>query len=138
MRLAEEDPTIRFENNAETKEMVISGMGEQHLDVIVSKLKTKFGVDVTLRSPRVPYRETIRKTVSVQGRHKKQTGGHGQFGDVWIEFSPAMQTVWSLQSALSAAQCRRASSPPLKGSARVHRERSSCRLSGRRSQGDAV
>ena len=88
MRLAEEDPTIRFENNAETKEMVISGMGEQHLDVIVSKLKTKFGVDVTLRSPRVPFRETIRKTVSVQGRHKKQTGGHGQFGDVWIEFSP--------------------------------------------------
>lgn len=88
MRLAEENPTIRFENNAETKEMVISGMGEQHLDVIVSKLKTKFGVDVTLRSPRVPYRETIRKTVSVQGRHKKQTGGHGQFGDVWIEFSP--------------------------------------------------
>ena len=88
MRLAEEDPTSRFENNAETKEMVISGMGEQHLDVIVSKLKTKFGVDVTLRSPRVPYRETIRKTVSVQGRHKKQTGGHGQFGDVWIEFSP--------------------------------------------------
>ena len=88
MRLAEEDPTIRFENNAETKEMVISGMGEQHLDVIVSKLKTKFGVDVTLRSPRVPYRETIRKTVSVQGRHKKQTGGHGQFGDVWIQFEP--------------------------------------------------
>ena len=92
MRLAEEDPTIRFENNAETKEMVISGMGEQHLDVIVSKLKTKFGVDVTLRSPRVPYRETIRKTVSVQGRHKKQTGGHGQFGDVWIEFSPIGDT----------------------------------------------
>lgn len=68
--------------------MVISGMGEQHLDMIVSKLKSKFGVDVTLRSPRVPYRETIRKTVSVQGRHKKQTGGHGQFGDVWIEFAP--------------------------------------------------
>ena len=88
MRLAEEDPTIRFVNNVETKEMVISGMGEQHLDMIVSKLKSKFGVDVTLRSPRVPYRETIRKTVSVQGRHKKQTGGHGQFGDVWIEFAP--------------------------------------------------
>ena len=88
MRLAEEDPTIRFENNAETKEMVISGMGEQHLDVIVSKLKTKFGVDVTLRSPRVPYRETIRKAVKVQGKHKKQSGGHGQYGDVWVEFSP--------------------------------------------------
>ena len=88
MRLAEEDPTIGYENNTETKEMVISGMGEQHLDVIVSKLKSKFGVEVTLKSPRVPYRETIRKTVSVQGRHKKQTGGHGQFGDVWIEFAP--------------------------------------------------
>lgn len=87
MRLAEEDPTIRFENNAETKEMVISGMGEQHLDVIVSKLKTKFGVDVTLRSPRVPYRETIRKTVSVQGRHKKQTGGTAVRRRV-DEFSP--------------------------------------------------
>lgn len=88
MRLAEEDPSIGFENNVETKEMVLSGMGEQHLDVIVSKLKAKFGVDITLRSPRVAYRETIRKTVSVQGRHKKQTGGHGQFGDVWIEFAP--------------------------------------------------
>ena len=68
--------------------MVISGLGEQHLDVVVSKLKSKFGVDVTLDNPRVPYRETIRKKVQVQGRHKKQTGGHGQFGDVWIEFEP--------------------------------------------------
>ena len=68
--------------------MVISGLGEQHLDVIVSKLKAKFGVEVTLEQPRVPYRETIRKKVQVQGRHKKQTGGHGQFGDVWIEFEP--------------------------------------------------
>ena len=68
--------------------MTVSGMGEQHLDVIVSRLKSKFGVDVTLKTPKVPYRETIRKTVQVQGRHKKQTGGHGQFGDVWIEFSP--------------------------------------------------
>lgn len=88
LRLVEEDPSIGFVNNAETHEMVLSGMGEQHLDVIVSKLKAKFGAEITLRSPRVPYRETIRKTVSVQGRHKKQTGGHGQFGDVWIEFSP--------------------------------------------------
>ena len=88
MRLSEEDPSIRFANNVETHEMTVSGMGEQHLDVIVSKLKSKFGVDVTLKTPKVPYRETIRKTVQVQGRHKKQTGGHGQFGDVWIEFSP--------------------------------------------------
>ena len=87
-RLMEEDPVIKFENNAETHQMVISGLGEQHLDVIVSKLKAKFGVEVTLEQPRVPYRETIRKKVQVQGRHKKQTGGHGQFGDVWIEFEP--------------------------------------------------
>lgn len=87
-RLEEEDPTIQFINHSETKELVVSGLGEQHLDIIVSKLKVKFGVDVTLKQPKVPYRETIRKTVQVQGRHKKQTGGHGQFGDVWIEFSP--------------------------------------------------
>ena len=88
MRLSEEDPTLQFSTNNETHEMILSGLGEQHLDVAVSKLKTKFGVDVSLKKPKVPYRETIRKTVQVQGRHKKQTGGHGQFGDVWIEFSP--------------------------------------------------
>lgn len=88
MRLSEEDPTLKFSTNNETHEMILSGLGEQHLDVAVSKLKSKFGVDVTLKKPKVPYRETIRKTVQVQGRHKKQTGGHGQFGDVWIEFSP--------------------------------------------------
>ena len=88
MRLSEEDPTLQFSTNNETHEMILSGLGEQHLDVAVSKLKSKFGVDVTLKKPKVPYRETIRKTVQVQGRHKKQTGGHGQFGDVWIEFSP--------------------------------------------------
>ena len=88
MRLSEEDPTLQFSTNNETHEMILSGLGEQHLDVAVSKLKSKFGVDVTLKKPKVPYRETIRKKVKVQGRHKKQSGGHGQFGDVWIEFSP--------------------------------------------------
>ncbi|MDO4458587.1 MAG: elongation factor G [Clostridia bacterium] len=88
LRLVEEDPTIRFETNHETHQMVLSGLGEQHLDVIVSKLKAKFGVDIGLTKPQVAYRETIRKKVEVQGRYKKQTGGHGQFGDVWIEFSP--------------------------------------------------
>ncbi len=87
-KLCEEDPTIRFETNHETHQMIISGMGEQHLDVVVSKLKSKYGTEVILSKPKVAYRETIRKTVSKQGRYKKQTGGHGQFGDVWIEFSP--------------------------------------------------
>ncbi|MBQ2697580.1 MAG: elongation factor G, partial [Clostridia bacterium] len=87
-RLAEEDPTFSFSLNAETKQQVISGIGDVHLDVLVSKLKTKFGTGVELKPVRVPYRETIRKKVKVQGRHKKQSGGHGQFGDVWIEFEP--------------------------------------------------
>ena len=74
--------------NHETKEQILSGLGEQHLDIIVSKLKSKFGIDVELTPPRVAYREAIRKSVKVQGRHKKQSGGHGQFGDVWIRFEP--------------------------------------------------
>ena len=89
-RLMEEDPTLAYENNAETHQQLISGLGEQHLDVLVSKLKNKFGVSVALEVPRVAYRETIRKKVKVQGKHKKQSGGHGQFGDVWVEFEPTV------------------------------------------------
>jgi elongation factor G len=88
LRLIEEDPTVTFENNAETHQQLLAGLGEQHIDVVVSKLKAKFGVDIDLVAPRVPYRETIRKKVKVEGKHKKQTGGHGQFGHVWIEFEP--------------------------------------------------
>ena len=87
-RLQDEDPTFKVEVNAETHQTIISGVGEQHLDVIVSKLKAKYGVEVNLTDPRVPYRETIRKKVKVEGKHKKQTGGHGQYGHVWIEFEP--------------------------------------------------
>ena len=87
-RLAEEDPSIRIVKNAETTETELSGQGEMHLDVVKNKLASKFGANAVLQDPKIPYRETIRKTVKVQGRHKKQTGGHGQFGDVWIEFSP--------------------------------------------------
>ena len=78
-RLNEEDPTFQ---------MVVSGAGDIQIDVLVSKLKTRFGVDAELDTPRVPYREKIRKTVQKQGRHKKQTGGSGQFGDVWVRFEP--------------------------------------------------
>ena len=87
-RLSEEDLTFSVFNNAETHQMVLSGAGDIHLDVLCSKLKNKFGVEVELCPARVPYREKIRKKVKVQGRHKKQSGGHGQFGDVWIEFEP--------------------------------------------------
>ena len=91
-RLMEEDPSIKIEKNVETTETLLSGQGELHLDVIRNKLATKFGAQANLQDPRIPYRETIKKTVKMQGRHKKQSGGHGQFGDVWIEFSPASDT----------------------------------------------
>lgn len=91
-RLMEEDPSMRLEKNVETTETILTGQGELHLDVTMSKLQSKFGGSAVLQDPRIPYRETIRKTVSCQGRHKKQTGGHGQFGDVWIEFSPIGDT----------------------------------------------
>ena len=87
-RLLEEDPTLSFAINNETHEQILTGLGEQHLDVTVAKLKSKFGVDVKLETPTIAYRETIRKKVKVQGKHKKQSGGHGQYGDVWIEFEP--------------------------------------------------
>ncbi|MBQ9459708.1 MAG: elongation factor G, partial [Oscillospiraceae bacterium] len=87
-RLNEEDPTFSVNNNAETHQIVVSGAGDIQIDVLVSKLKTRFSVDTELDTPRVAYRERIRKTVQKQGRHKKQTGGSGQFGDVWVRFEP--------------------------------------------------
>ncbi len=88
LRLNEEDPTFSVANNAETHQVVVSGAGDIQIDVLVSKLKSRFGVDSELDTPRVAYREKIRKQVKKQGRHKKQTGGSGQFGDVWIVFEP--------------------------------------------------
>lgn len=87
-KLTEEDPTFHVERNAETKEFVASGMGEQHLQVMFSKLESRFGVAVETKLPRVAYRETVRKGARAQGRYKKQTGGRGQFGDVWLEVEP--------------------------------------------------
>ena len=87
-RLMEEDPTIRVEKNVETAESVLSGIGEVSIDVVAAKLASKFKVDCVLQDPKIPYRESIRKPIDVQGRHKKQSGGHGQFGDVKIKFRP--------------------------------------------------
>ena len=91
-RLNEEDPSFSLVNNAETHQLVLSGTGDQQLDVLVAKLKSRFGVDAILAPAKIAYREKIKKTVEAHGRHKKQTGGSGQFGDVWVRFSPQEET----------------------------------------------
>jgi elongation factor G len=87
-RMIEEEPTLESHRDIQTKEFIISGMGQVHLEVIVEKMKRKFGVEVLLKTPKVPYFETIRGTAKVQGKYKKQSGGRGQYGDCWIEMSP--------------------------------------------------
>ncbi len=87
-RLTEEDPTIVFSRNVETKEMILSGMGQVHIEVNIEKMKRKFGVEVNLNTPKVPYKETIKGKTNVQGKYKKQSGGRGQFGDCWIDIEP--------------------------------------------------
>ena len=87
-RVAEEDRTVRVTRDPETAEVLLSGMGESHLQIIIEGIKRKYGVDLEARDPRISYRETIRKKARAQGRHKRQSGGHGQFGDVWLELEP--------------------------------------------------
>jgi elongation factor G len=87
-RLQEEDPTINYTRDAQTKELLLAGQGQSHIEVTVAKLKRRFGVEVNLKLPRIPYRETITSATEAHGRHKKQTGGHGQFGDCKVKFEP--------------------------------------------------
>ncbi len=87
-RLTEEDPTLNFRREEQTKEMILSGMGQIHIEVAVEKMKRKFGVEVNLKIPKVPYKETIKSKTNVQGRYKKQSGGRGQFGDCWLDIEP--------------------------------------------------
>ena len=87
-KILDEDPTFKHRRDpGDPWETIISGMGELHLDVSTDRLK-RFGVEVTLETPKVPYKETIRGTIKIEGKHKKQTGGHGQFGHVWLELAP--------------------------------------------------
>jgi elongation factor G len=87
-RLTDEDPTLTFHRDDQTKEMILSGLGQVHIEVIVEKMKRKFGLEVHLKTPKVPYKETIKGKTTVQGRYKKQSGGRGQFGDTWLEIEP--------------------------------------------------
>ena len=87
-RMLEEDPTLKFNRDAETKEMILSGMGQVHLEVTLEKLKRKFGVEVIMKTPKIPYKETIKSGVKAQGKYKKQSGGRGQYGDCWIQIEP--------------------------------------------------
>ncbi|MCX5842922.1 MAG: elongation factor G [Deltaproteobacteria bacterium] len=87
-RIIEEDPTLTFHRDDQTKEMILSGMGQVHIEVSVEKMKRKFGVEVTLKTPKVPYKETIKGKINIQGKYKKQSGGRGQFGDCWLDIEP--------------------------------------------------
>jgi elongation factor G len=87
-KLLEEDPTLKFQRDSETKEMILSGMGQVHLEITLEKLKRKFGAEVVMKTPKIPYKETIKISSSAQGKYKKQSGGRGQFGDCWIKLEP--------------------------------------------------
>ena len=87
-KLLEEDASLKLTRNSETKEILLSGLGQVHIEATIEKLKRKYNVDVNLNTPKIPYRETIKKKVRVQGKHKKQSGGHGQYGDCWVQMEP--------------------------------------------------
>ena len=117
-RLMEEDLTLRVKNDVENRQSLLYGIGDQQLEVVVSKLQARYKVEVELSKPKVAFRETIRKKVEAPGRYKKQSGGHGQFGDVWMEFEETLRLRMSSRSRYSAEPCRGTTSRPLKRACR--------------------
>ncbi len=99
-RIVDEDLTFKIEKNTETKQLLASGMGELHLDIVAERIKRKFGVEVMMQPPRIPYRETIRTSVKVEGKHKKQSGGHGQYGHVWLQMEPLQDAEFEFVDAI--------------------------------------
>lgn len=134
-RILDEDKTLKYEQNESTKEQILSGLGEQHLEVTVSKLKNKFGVDIELKEPKIAYKETIRRKVKAEGKYKKQTGGHGQYGHVWIEFEPCVSDSLIFEEKVFAEQCLKTTSLRVeKGLAGIRKKGRTCRLSRCRTQ----
>ena len=106
-RMAEEDPSLILEHNQDTRELVLAGQGEIHLKVAIDRLKSKYNLTVASRRPKVAYKETIKQSVSQHARHKKQSGGHGQFGDVHVDIKPLPRGAgFEFQNTMSAAGCR--------------------------------
>ena len=106
-RMMEEDLTLQVKNDPENRQSLIYGIGDQQLDVVVSKLQTRYKVDVVLSKPKFAFRETLRKKVEVQGKHKKQSGGHGQYGDVNMEFEPSgdLETPYTFEEKVFGGCC---------------------------------
>ncbi len=138
-RLVEEDPSVRVEREPETGEQLLWAQGESHIAVIVERLKRKFGAAVVTRPPRIPYRETIRSATKAEGRHKKQTGGRGQFGHVWLEIEPNPGAGVEFHTKVVGGSVpRQFWAGDREGRARRRREGSDCGLPGHRLQGDPV
>ncbi len=138
-RLIEEDPSVHVERQTETGEQLLWAQGDSHVAVIIERLKRKFGAAVVTRPPRIPYRETIRSATKAEGRHKKQTGGRGQFGHVWIEIEPNPGAGVEFETHVVGGSVPRQFWAGIeKGVSRCGREGARCRLPGDRLQGDAV
>lgn len=133
IKMQEEDATFKVEKNVETGDVLISGLGEAQLDIMCKRVKSKLGIDITWQEPRVAYRETIRKTSQAEGKHKKQSGGAGQYGDVFIKYEPGAEDgQFEFVDAVVGGAVPRQFIPAVeKGLARSNQTRRSCGISSR-------